>query len=602
MTVDSPNPKLAPISAELAAGEQAEALRGKLGALRETQGKTPVPAKDLDAFLADNPEVKEDLIALDFNKDNPMVAGAMASLDEFLGNLGPAAVATKSTEGGIHNETSFEPVVVTGKGPELSAVEKLAIDIEDMGYTDAVWKSFLSKVSIDGLPDRGMTEWYDASTDRMYAANVLKLGKSPSEFAKNVKGMGGLKAKEVDWLTMAAPRFIKWYKVQKAQEGLHESRQKKEIEAGYSVDDTGRTVSINAREKPEPVTVKLQRPEVAPVLASASASEATQTVASSAPVKAPGTLPAAVSAAAPEAAPEAPVDYRADARANPKKYLTEGNNTVIFMPGSKEADLAIRIEDLFDNHPEKNTVILTSTRYPNLEFKYGNGPQGMSFYAEKDGSKQRLVIREGDNIAEKQPELVSVVPVAESAEAAPIAAVEAPAIPEVAAAVPAMNASDLKVLASQFSNDQTYVTNQEAKIVALEKKKKGWFSNPEKIDGEIAKIRLDLEGLAGKPGSKKKVEDQKTTLLAQKDVQPEVYAKVVDENVSQGVRIALDLVDSAPAVADEPVVADEPAVADGAAEVEAPAVEPAAPTDASTGETGVADAVKVETLPPPVQG
>ena len=32
------------------------------------------------------------------------------------------------------------------------------------------------------------------------------------------------------------------------------------------------------------------------------------------------------------------------------------------------------------------------------------------------------------------------------------------------------------------------------------------------------------------------------------------------------------------------------------------AVEPAAPTDASTGETGVADAVKVETLPPPVQG
>lgn len=307
--VETPqNQELAPISTDLPLEEQAEALRTKLNAIETVQGKSPVPAKNLDAFLAANPELKEDFIAFDFNVKNPATIGAVGILDDFLDSIaipvrkpsgGPSPVYMTEAEavaagfvvinseggkqpapgfewadtrkdstnyaviveGGIHEEGSTEPVAVGGKDKvELSDVEKLAIDIEDMGYTDAIWEEFLTSVAKDGLPDRSALEWYDSSTDAMYAKKVFELGKSPNDFAQNVKKSGGLKADEVDWVTMAAPRYMKWYKIQDRMRLYEERKQKYDAEKTHWTDETGRTVSIIEAPKDRSVTVTLQGP------------------------------------------------------------------------------------------------------------------------------------------------------------------------------------------------------------------------------------------------------------------------------------------------------------------------------------------------------
>lgn len=107
-------------------------------------------------------------------------------------------------------------------------------------------------------------------------------------------------------------------------------------------------------------------------------------------------------AGAPEGNPEAPKDYRADAREHPEKYLTEtAGDTSTFTPPDDKANRDIRIEDLYEKDTEKPN--LTSTRYPGMEFAYGDGAQGKSWYDVK-GSGQRLAILKGDSFSEVKKE------------------------------------------------------------------------------------------------------------------------------------------------------------------------------------------------------
>lgn len=130
----------------------------------------------------------------------------------------------------------------------------------------------------------------------------------------------------------------------------------------------------------------------------------------------PASVPAVAAppSAAPEAVAEAPKmsreEYRNDAKANPGKYCvrdTEKGTLKFKKEISREAELAIRIEDLFSKE-EDRALVLTSSRYPELEFKFEqNGPKGPSWYAEKEGEKlQRLLIYKGDVITYKKPEIV----------------------------------------------------------------------------------------------------------------------------------------------------------------------------------------------------
>ena len=263
------------------------------------------------------------------------------------------------------------------------------------------------------------------------------------------------------------------------------------------------------------------------------------------------------------AAPEARVDYMVDAREHPEKYLTESTgDTSVFKAPNRKAELAIRIEDLYGKDTEKPD--LTSSRYPGLTFKYGSGADGNSWY-DLAGSGKRLAILNGDTLKEVkvEPALVAAAPEAPVVPGTEVveAPVESPvAAPEVAQ----MSAPDLKALAVQLSNDQKFVQNKEDEIARLEKKKKGWFSNPEKIAGEITSIRKDIEVFS------KKVDRQKETLLAQKD--NPAYKAVVADHISEDVRLALNL----PGEAAVPVLAETPApVVPVVAVVEVPTPAPA---------------------------
>lgn len=112
----------------------------------------------------------------------------------------------------------------------------------------------------------------------------------------------------------------------------------------------------------------------------------------------PTTAPAA-SERAPEQAPEVSVDYRKDAREHPEKYYAKGtdstdnNGILTFTPGSRAAELAIHIEDLFDKETDKASLILTKG---NQEYTYKEGnAKGASWY---DTNGNRLLIYDKDKI------------------------------------------------------------------------------------------------------------------------------------------------------------------------------------------------------------
>lgn len=231
-----------------------------------------------------------------------------------------------------------------------------------------------------------------------------------------------------------------------------------------------------------------------------------------------------------EAASEAPLDYRADARANPEKYLTESaSDTSTFTPPNRKAEMAIRIEDLYDKNPEKPN--LASTRYPGLTFAYGSGKDGNSWY-DVAGTGKRLAILSGDRFTEMKEEPAPVVAVAEPV--APVAPVEAPVEPETTETVASMSQVELRAAALTLKNDREVLkTVLPQRRAEWEAKKGKLFANDAMIAEEIAKIDADMGRYA------RSVEVLTAQVSEQKN--NPVYALVMNEVFDDPTRVALKL-------------------------------------------------------------